>query len=118
MEPLHIQNKEDLINQIQQYSDKLIVFLFSAVWCGPCKMIKKQIYNDETKTGISTIVDNVVFMYIDVDENEELAGESNIQAMPTFIFNRVNKEGKLQKLEEFQGANSKKLNELINKYSN
>ena len=36
---------------------------------------------------------NVVFLKVDVDENEDAAQEYNISAMPTFIF--VKKEAKV-----------------------
>jgi len=116
MEPLHIVNKDDLIKQIETYNDKLLIFMFTATWCGPCKSIKKQIYNNETNKGISVLAPNIVFMYIDVDECEEMAQEFGITAMPTFIFNRVI-NNKLTKLDEFKGADAKKLNDLINKYA-
>ena len=31
-------------------------------------------------------MDNVVFLKVDVDEAEDVAGEYNISAMPTFVF--------------------------------
>lgn len=54
---------------------------------------------------------NVVFLKIDVDENEEIAGEYDITAMPTFVFLKAG-----AKLESFSGANITKLKETINEH--
>jgi len=51
---------------------------------------------------------DVIFLKVDVDDNEEVASEYNISCMPTFIFIK-NKE----KVNEFSGANADKLKELI-----
>ena len=55
--------------------------------CGPCKVIAPQI---ESMSGEMA---DVVFLKVDVDENEDAAQEYNISAMPTFIF--VKKEAKV-----------------------
>ena len=55
--------------------------------CGPCKVIAPQI------ESMSGEMSNVVFLKVDVDENEDAAQEYNISAMPTFIF--VKKEAKV-----------------------
>ena len=56
-------------------------------------------------------MDNVVFLKVDVDEAEDVAGEYNISAMPTFKFFKGGKE-----VDELVGANAEKLKEIINKH--
>ena len=62
---------------------KCTVLKFSASWCGPCQnkdflkayhVLKEQ------------FVDNpdVLFLELDVDENEELVNDFNIRSIPTF----------------------------------
>ena len=50
----------------------------------------------------------VVFLKVDVDENEDAAQEYNISAMPTFIF--IKKEAKVA---DMMGANADKLKALV-----
>ena len=69
----------DLNTALEEAGDKLVVIDFFATWCGPCKMIAPKIEEWASE------MDNVVFVKIDVDENEEAAQEYNISAMPTFI---------------------------------
>ena len=58
--------------------------------CGPCKVIAPQI-EAMSKGEFSS----VVFLKVDVDENEDAAQEYNITAMPTFIF--IKNEQKVKK---------------------
>lgn len=60
---------------------------FSAVWCGPCRMMKpvfeelKEVYDG-----------HVNFVTVDIDEKPELAGKYGVEAVPTFVF--LDKTGK------------------------
>jgi len=100
-----VTDKADFDNQLDKAGSKLVVVDFFATWCGPCKMIapKLQTMSEELK-GV------VVFLKVDVDENEDIATEYKVSAMPTFVFIK-NKE----KVEEFAGANEAKLRELVEK---
>ncbi|CAG2110425.1 unnamed protein product [Medioppia subpectinata] len=53
----------------------------------------------------------VVFLKVDVDENEDIATDHKVSVMPTFLLFK-NK----QKIDEFSGANETKLRELILKH--
>lgn len=55
--------------------------------------------------------DLVVFLKVDVDENEEIAGTYEVTAMPTFVLVKER-----QVLEKFSGASDAKLLELISKH--
>jgi len=86
---------------------KPVVVDFSATWCGPCRLMSP--YFDEQ----SKVFTDVVFVKVDVDDNEEVAAEAGISAMPTF---QVYKDG--QKAEELVGASKEKLLQLIERFSN
>ena len=101
-----IPNLGDFNVLLDDDADKLVVVDFTATWCGPCQRIAPlfQQLADENQ--------NVTFVKVDVDENEETAAAYGISAMPTFIFIK-NK----QKLETMQGANVDMLKSLVQKYA-
>ena len=101
-----IPNLGDFNVLLDDDADKLVVVDFTATWCGPCQRIAPlfQQLADENQ--------NVTFVKVDVDENEETAAAYGISAMPTFIFIKNN-----QKLETMQGANVDMLKSLVQKYA-
>ena len=74
--------------------EKLVVVDFTASWCGPCQMIAPKFQ------AMSEQYTNVVFVKVDVDAQEKIAGMCGIRAMPTFQFY---KDG--NKVDELCGAN-------------
>jgi thiol-disulfide isomerase/thioredoxin len=109
---IYILGKGNLINEIVKHYNDLIIFVFTAKWCGPCKKIKNEI-----ETDILNRYMKCCFMYIDVDDskNESILADFKIDAMPTFVFNKIN-DDKLEKLHTFSGADKKLLEELLIKF--
>ena len=69
-------------NDISVLKDKkcLILFYFTARWCGPCQKIKPLI--QKMSEGLDN---NKVEIYmVDIDENDELALELKVKSVPTF----------------------------------
>merc|ERR1711976_99947 len=99
-------NMAEFNSELESAGSKLVVIDFFAEWCGPCKMIAPKIEE------LSAQKDNVVFVKVDVDENEDAASQYNISAMPTFVFIK-NKE----KVDEMMGANYEKLKEMVEKHA-
>lgn len=97
---------EDLKTELADAGEKLVVIDFYATWCGPCKLIAPKV---EEMAGEMS---NVVFLKVDVDENEEAAQEYNVSAMPTFIFIKNS-----EKVADMMGANFDKLKELVNQHA-
>ncbi|PBC30074.1 Thioredoxin-2 [Apis cerana cerana] len=95
----------DLKNQLEKAGDQLVVIDFFAMWCGPCKMIGPKVEE------LSMEMEDVIFLKVDVDECEDIAGEYEITSMPTFVFIKNNKV-----LENFSGANYDKLKSTIQKH--
>ncbi|ESO94520.1 hypothetical protein LOTGIDRAFT_232353 [Lottia gigantea] len=83
--------------------NRLLVLLFGAAWCGPCRMMAP--YLDKLETEYEG---SVLFAKVDVDELPDLAEDEGIECMPTFILYKDNK-----KITEMPGANKTKLKELI-----
>ncbi|CAF2634034.1 unnamed protein product [Rotaria sp. Silwood2] len=79
---------------------KLIVLDFFATWCGPCVRVAPKI--EDWSTG--EFKDKVVFLKCDVDQAEAVSQEYNIEAMPTFVFIKDEKE-----IHRIVGANVEQL---------
>ena len=82
-----------------------VVVDFTASWCGPCQRIAPVF------AKLAEEMTDVVFVKVDVDENEEVAEECGIQSMPTFQFYKSG-----QKVHEFSGAAEDKIKEAIAKF--
>lgn len=61
-------------------SKPLVMLKFSAEWCGPCKAVKPAVDH------MSTTFPNVAMADVDVDENQQIASQFGVTAMPTFLF--------------------------------
>lgn len=79
---IHLE-KEDFNEIIKK---DLTVVDFFATWCGPCKMLSPVIEE------LSTKIDDVKFVKVDVDKHEEIARTYGIMSVPTIIFFRDGKE--------------------------
>jgi thioredoxin 1 len=102
----HVQNFEGSVDDFQamlsEAGDKLVVVDFFAEWCGPCRMIAPKVH------AMAEEMENVKFVKVDVDENEDVTESADVQAMPTFI---LYKKG--EKVDTMSGANADKLKEMI-----
>lgn len=59
--------------------NKFLVIKASASWCGPCKAVKPMY------TAMAQRNADAVFVTFDVEEQQEVAEQFSISAMPTFI---------------------------------
>jgi len=87
-------------------ANKLVVVDFFANWCAPCKVIAPIFAN------YSEEYPNTTFVRVNVDELEDIAQEAEISAMPTFQFFLGG-----EKVDQVEGADKKKLKDLLEKYS-
>ena len=60
-------------------SDKKVLVDFYATWCGPCKII-------------SPIIEEVKFVKVDIDANQELAEKYEVVYIPTLVVIENGKE--------------------------
>merc|ERR1712146_357322 len=97
--------KEDFDKCLADAGDKLVVVDFTATWCGPCQRIAPVF------AKLAEEMPDVVFVKVDVDENEDTAGACGISCMPTFQFYK-----KAEKVYEFSGASEEKIREALAKH--
>lgn len=102
----HLTKSKHFKYLLNKYTGRLIVVEFSATWCRPCK----QIYPYFEK--LSTKFRKVIFIYINVDQFDDLADQERIRSLPTFKFYRSN-----SLVKQFSDANRTKLKRYITKYS-
>lgn len=72
--------QNDLKKRLEDAGEALVVIDFFATWCGPCKIIAPQ-FEELSKQHSS-----IIFLKVDVDENDEIAATYEVSSMPTFIF--------------------------------
>jgi thioredoxin len=92
--------------ELSAAGNRLVVVDFSAVWCGPCKVI------GPIFAQLSEQYPNVVFLKVDVDEMQQTAQQCGISAMPTFQFFHRG-----IKIDEFKGANPSALQQALQRHS-
>jgi thioredoxin 1 len=89
-------NTVDFQNEVLDFKGTVMVD-FYAEWCGPCKITSPIIDQLNDEFG-----QKVKFLKVDVDQNNDLAGQFNVFSIPTFI---IFKDGKA--VGQLVGAQSK-----------
>ena len=59
------------------------LLVFSAKWCGPCRMMKAHVWSDPTIEDKLKVFDSVNFVDIDDPKNQALSATYRIQGVPT-----------------------------------
>lgn len=72
-------NQDTFENEVLQ-SDQPVLVDFSAVWCGPCKMLKPVV-----QELAEDWADTVKVVELDVDHSPEIAGRYQVLGVPTLM---------------------------------
>ena len=69
-------------NDVSVLRDKtcFVLLYFTASWCGPCQTIKPMI--EKLSEGFDEAVLEIYL--VDIDENDDLAGDLQVRSVPTF----------------------------------
>ena len=71
---------DKLKKEISDAGNHLVVIEFVTSWCGPCKLMRKNL------TNLEKCMPEVVFLQSDIDKDEKSAEEFEIDTLPTFKF--------------------------------
>ncbi|KAG5488099.1 hypothetical protein LSCM1_08164 [Leishmania martiniquensis] len=73
------------VEQFRELANRpvLTVVCFSAVWCGPCKTIEREL--DRLTYEFS----DVCFAKVDADHNTEIVSKCRVMQLPTFMLVRA-----------------------------
>jgi thiol-disulfide isomerase/thioredoxin len=82
---------EELDSFILENANKnmVICLYFGANWCGPCKQLKNILCDPETLINMSKLV--VGYLDVDEESNNDLLAIYNINALPTQVFIKLDK---------------------------
>jgi len=95
-------------NFANETSQGLVLVDFWATWCGPCKMIAPVL--EELDSEMS---ETVKIVKVDVDENQETAGQFQVMSIPTLL---LMKDGEVvDKVVGFQPKEA--LADLVNRHA-
>ncbi|KAF1770280.1 hypothetical protein GCK72_002098 [Caenorhabditis remanei] len=106
MPVINVKDDQDFKNQLSLAGPKPIIVDFTAVWCGPCKMIAPAF------EAFSNQYLGAIFLKVDVDVCEETTANHGVTSMPTFmVFLNGNK------METMKGANKEGLEQMVKKFA-
>jgi thioredoxin-like negative regulator of GroEL len=69
--------------EMAKKSGKPILLDFQASWCGPCRVMEREVWTDQKLVEQSR---RFVCISIDIDRNKEIAANYNVSVLPTIIF--------------------------------
>lgn len=100
-----IANERELKEVLRKAGSCLVVLVFGAKWCKPCKRMAPAVERINEKE------DNVFFFKVDADKAPDVADALDVSSLPTFVLFR---DGKI--LTSLVGDDESKLKKRIQKH--
>jgi len=111
-------NLDKILQVLHKNENEIILLLFTADWCKPCKQLKERLSTSDDEYAKQLL--NLKYIVIDIDDpdNEELCDKFNITNIPHQIFITLiknNDKYEIKKLDELIGND---IIGLVTKFSN
>ena len=103
MDTIQLESREDLKTYLETTTCETTILKFTATWCNPCKQIQPVVIKMASEN-----MGSILFCEIDIEVLDELAMDLKVSSIPAFHAYVCGK-----KVDEFVGANSQKLADLI-----
>ena len=100
---------DDLTSRVSNHGG-LVVVDFFAPWCGPCQRLVGEL------PKLAAENPNVLFIKVNVDDCQQLAGKFGVSSIPHVIFCKGN-GGSIQQLATVVGFNIAGIKQNIQKFS-
>lgn len=104
-------NYDTAIAQAKKDKKNLLVYFTGSDWCGPCKMLKKDLF---AKDEFKSVAESYVLLYIDIPRNRDLLSAEQM-THNSEILSKLNKKGVFplfkvvnpqeKELDEYSGYN-------------
>jgi thiol-disulfide isomerase/thioredoxin len=107
----NVESIDDLDNFITNNNNNVLLLYFGASWCGPCKLLKEKLSNEE----IINQMQHLKVCYIDIDINEDIACMYKVKTLPTQVFVKLY-DSKVKIFSRIEGYDYTKLLLEYNKY--
>lgn len=72
----------NFIGALNNTAQRPVLAFFTASWCGPCKLMTATTLTDPL---VFSALDGVEHVGVDIDDQRDLAGQHEIEAVPTFV---------------------------------
>jgi len=104
-------NYDTAIAEAKKDKKNLLVYFTGSDWCGPCKMLKKDLF---AKDEFKSVAESYVLLYIDIPRNRDLLSAEQM-THNSEILSKLNKKGVFplfkvvnpqeKELDEYSGYN-------------
>ncbi|PWJ44574.1 thioredoxin family protein [Sediminitomix flava] len=68
--------------KLAQAQNKLVIVDFYADWCGPCKLMDREVWSDEKVEAVSA---NFIAIKVDIDRSATVASRYSVKAIPEIL---------------------------------
>ena len=93
--------------------NKKVMLYFGAKWCGPCKLLKQNLTDEEFMKSMKKL--KVAYLDVDNVNIQNLVDKYNVQSLPTQIFIKLD-DNKIIEVSKIEGYDVNRLKKEYNNY--